>query len=169
MSEKMSFSGRVKNASHEGGVIVAFEGKPPRLGASIRISGGKVIGRVDTVLGPVKSPFVHVHPLLEGIDAKASIGSPVEIAPRADRGRGRHNRRTHVYNRGKKEGIRGRKRHSKKGNNSSDQLDRRSHRKSGRGGKFRADRAPKKNQGRPNMKNTHRRGARRRKDTRRKR
>ena len=85
----MSFSGRVKNTSHEGGVIVAFEGKPPRLGASIRISGGKVIGRVDTVLGPVKSPFVHVHPLMEGIDAKASIGSPVEIAPRLNRGKGR--------------------------------------------------------------------------------
>lgn len=165
----MSFSGRVKNTSHEGGVIVAFEGKPPRLGASIRITGGKVIGRVDTVLGPVKSPFVHIHPLLEGIDAKASIGSPVEIAPRVNRGTGRRNRRSHVYNRGEKKGTRDRRRHSKKRNNSSDQLDRRSHGKSGRGGKFRADRTPKKRKGRQNMKNSHRRGARRRKDTRRKR
>ena len=165
----MSFSGRVKNTSHEGGVIVAFEGKPPRLGASIRITGGKVIGRVDTVLGPVKSPFVHIHPLLEGIDAKASIGSPVEIAPRVNRGTGRRIRRSHVYNRGEKKGTRDRRRHSKKGNNSSDQLDRRSHGKSGRGGKFRADRTPKKRKGRQNMKNSHRRGARRRKDTRRKR
>ena len=165
----MSFSGRVKNTSHEGGVIVAFEGKPPRLGASIRITGGKVIGRVDTVLGPVKSPFVHIHPLLEGIDAKASIGSPVEIAPRVNRGTGRRNIRSHVYNRGEKKGTRDRRRHSKKGNNSSDQLDRRSHGKSGRGGKFRADRTPKKRKGRQNMKNSHRRGARRRKDTRRKR
>jgi rRNA processing protein Gar1 len=165
----MSFSGRVKNTSHEGGVIVAFEGKPPRLGASIRISGGKVIGRVDTVLGPVKSPFVHVHPLMEGIDAKASIGSPVEIAPRVNRGKGRQNRRSQVYKRGRNEGSRDRKRHPKRGKGSSNQSDKRSYRKSGRGGKLRVDRGPKKRQGRPNMKNSHRRGTRRRKDTRRKR
>lgn len=165
----MSFSGRVKNTSHEGGLIVAFEGKPPRLGASIRISGGKVIGRVDTVLGPVKSPFVHIHPLLEGVNPRASIGSPVEIAPRVNRGRGRKNRRHQVYNRGRNEGSRDRKGHSKRGKGQSNQSDRRSNRKSGRGGKLRVDRVPKKRQGRPNMKNAHRRGTRRRKDTRRKR
>ena len=165
----MSFSGRVKNTSHEGGVIVAFEGKAPRLGASIRISGGKVIGKVDTVLGPVKSPFVHVHPLMEGIDAKASIGSTVEIAPRINRGRGRQNKRSQVYNRGGKEGSRGRKRHSKRGHGPSNQSSRRSHGKTRRGGKSRVDRSPKKRQSRPNTKSAHRRGTRRRKDTRRKR
>ena len=77
-----------------GGLLVDFQGRPPRLGARIRISGGKIIGRVDTVIGPVGSALIHVHPLYEGIDARASVGSPVEIAPREQpsqrRSRGRH-------------------------------------------------------------------------------
>ncbi len=93
----MSFSGRVKEASHEGGVLVSFEGKAPRLGASIRISGGKIIGRVDTVLGPLDDPLIHVHPLSDGIDPRATLGSPVEIAPRARAGKGRSRRRTTGY------------------------------------------------------------------------
>ena len=91
---KMSFSGRVSRESHLRGLLVDFEGKPPRLGARIRISGGKIIGRVDTVLGPVGSALIHIHPLYNGIDARASVGSPVEIAPRDNshqgRPRGRH-------------------------------------------------------------------------------
>jgi rRNA processing protein Gar1 len=90
----MSFSGRVSRESHLGGLLVDFEGRPPRLGARIRISGGKIIGRVDTVLGPVGSALIHIHPLYNGIDARASVGSPVEIAPRdksrQGRPRGRH-------------------------------------------------------------------------------
>jgi len=77
-----------------GGLLVDFEGRPPRLGARIRISGGKILGRVDTVIGPVGSALIHIHPLYNGIDARASVGSPVEIAPREkprqDRSRGRH-------------------------------------------------------------------------------
>ena len=90
----MSFSGRVDRESHLGGLLVDFQGRPPRLGARIRISGGKIIGRVDTVIGPVGSALIHVHPLYDGIDARASVGSPVEIAPREQpsqrRPRGRH-------------------------------------------------------------------------------
>lgn len=90
----MSFSGRVDRESHLGGLLVDFEGKPPRLGARIRISGGKILGRVDSVIGPVSSALIHVHPLYDGIDARASVGSPVEIAPRErarqSRPRGRH-------------------------------------------------------------------------------
>ncbi len=78
----MSFSGRVKRTSHEGGLIASFEGRPPRLGTSIRITGGRVLGRVETVLGPVEEPLIHILPLVEGIDTKAAIGSPIEIAPR---------------------------------------------------------------------------------------
>jgi rRNA processing protein Gar1 len=96
-SDIMSFSGRVKEASHEGGLLVSFEGKAPRLGASIRISGGKIIGRVDTVLGPVDSPIIHVHPLTDGIDPRATLGSPVEIAPRIRTGQGRSRRRPSSY------------------------------------------------------------------------
>ena len=90
----MSFSGRVDRESHLGGLLVDFEGKPPRLGARIRISGGKILGRVDSVIGPVSSALIHVHPLYDGIDARASVGSPVEIAPR-ERVRQSRPRRAH--------------------------------------------------------------------------
>ncbi|MDP6212342.1 MAG: hypothetical protein QGF32_02145 [Candidatus Thalassarchaeaceae archaeon] len=90
----MSFSGRVDRESHLGGLLVDFEGKPPRLGARIRISGGKILGRVDSVIGPVSSALIHVHPLYDGIDARASVGSPVEIAPR-ERARQSRPRRGH--------------------------------------------------------------------------
>jgi len=89
----MSFSGRVNRESHLGGLLVDFEGRPPRLGARIRISGGKILGRVDTVIGPVGSALIHVHPLYDGIDARASVGSPVEIAPRESGRQGRPQRR----------------------------------------------------------------------------
>jgi rRNA processing protein Gar1 len=89
----MSFSGRVNRESHLGGLLVDFEGRPPRLGARIRISGGKILGRVDTVIGPVESALIHVHPLYDGIDARASVGSPVEIAPRESGRQGRPQRR----------------------------------------------------------------------------
>ena len=90
----MSFSGRVTEASHEGGLLASFEGRAPRLGASIRITGGKILGRVETVLGPIEEPLIHIHPLLRGIDAKAAVGSPVEIAPRVRSGQGRARGRT---------------------------------------------------------------------------
>ena len=116
----MSFSGRVKEPSHEGGVLVSFEGKAPRLGASIRISGGKIIGRVDTVLGPVDNPLIHVHPLSEGIDPRATLGSPVEIAPRVKAGKGRSRPRkignkVRGSGRGDSRGPRGKKRDSRGG------------------------------------------------------
>ena len=112
----MSFSGRVFGESHEGGLLVSFEGKAPRLGASLRISGGKVIGRVETVLGLVEDPVIHVFPMHNGIDQRATIGSPVEIAPRVRSGhrrpRGRGNDRSQRRNHGKKPS--GREGHRKK-------------------------------------------------------
>ena len=107
----MSFSGRVSRESHLGGLLVDFEGRPPRLGARIRISGGKIIGRVDTVLGPVGSALIHIHPLYNGIDARASVGSPVEIAPRGKsrqgRPRGRHSSGNFRERRGPRKGSSG--------------------------------------------------------------
>jgi rRNA processing protein Gar1 len=85
----MSFSGRVTQASHEGGLLASFQGRAPRLGASIRITGGKILGRVETVLGPVEEPTIHIQPLQRGVDAKSAIGSPIEIAPRVRSGQGR--------------------------------------------------------------------------------
>ncbi|MFQ3344324.1 MAG: zinc finger protein [Candidatus Poseidoniales archaeon] len=95
----MSFSGVVSKISHNGGLLASFEGKPPRLGANIRISGGKSIGRVQTVLGSVEEPMIHIFPISKSIHAKNTIGSPIEIAPRDrtpkpryndDRNRGRN-------------------------------------------------------------------------------
>ena len=86
----MTFSGRVENISHMRGLLVSFEGRSPNLGDTIRVKGGKVLGRVDTVLGPVDSGLVHVFPILRGVEVERAIGSPVEIAPRKS-----GNKRTH--------------------------------------------------------------------------
>ena len=121
----MSFSGRVDRESHEGGLLISFEGRPPRLGARMRVRGGKILGKVETVLGPIESPLIHVHPLYDGIDSRASVGSPVEIAPRENsrksRPRGHYGRgsRNNKSPRGKSVG-RGRhdSRDGKRGGNS---------------------------------------------------
>ena len=121
----MSFSGRVDRESHEGGLLISFEGRPPRLGARMRVRGGKILGKVETVLGPIESPLIHVHPLYDGIDLRASVGSPVEIAPRENsrksRPRGNFGRtnRNNKSHRGKS-GGRGRRnsRESKRGGDS---------------------------------------------------
>ena len=85
----MSFSGTVSKASHEEGLLIAFEGRAPKLGATIRVVGGKTLGRVETVIGSADNPLIHIHPLPGSVDARSAIGSPVEIAPRGrvDRGR----------------------------------------------------------------------------------
>ena len=97
----MSFEGRVSGESHEGGLLVSFEGKAPRLGARLCIVGGKPLGKVETVLGPADDPLVHLFPLANGIDGSKAIGSPVEIAPRHRRESS--NRRPMNSHRGKKD------------------------------------------------------------------
>ena len=164
----MSFSGRVKEESHEGGLMVTFEGKAPRLGANIRISGGKIIGRVDTVLGHVDSPLIHVHPLSEGVDSKASVGSPVEIAPGKRKGSHRSKRRHAGFKRERGRGTMGRKEQGRHGGRSNvgrrgeSKRGGRPNRKSGgrrdnRGGV----RRPSNKGGRPNRKSVGRRDSRR--------
>ena len=134
----MSFSGRVNRESHLGGLLVDFEGRPPRLGARIRISGGKILGRVETVIGPVGSALIHIHPLYDGIDAMASVGSPVEIAPRESprqgRPRGRQSGGSYRGNKGGGQRGRGPGGNGRKSGNSSR---RRDSGKSGRGNKRR--------------------------------
>jgi len=66
----------------------------PRLGAGIRVVGGKTLGRVETVLGPSDEPLIHVHPLNGGVEAGSAIGSPVEIAPRGRVNQSRQDWRT---------------------------------------------------------------------------
>ena len=97
----MSFEGRVSRESHEGGLLVSFEGKAPRLGAKLCIVGGKSLGKVETVLGPADEPLIHLFPLANGIDGSKAIGSPVEIAPRHRRDSSK--RRPMNSHRGKKD------------------------------------------------------------------
>ena len=89
----MSFSGTVSKASHEEGLLIAFEGRAPKLGATIRVVGGKTLGRVETVIGSADNPLIHIHPLPNSVDARSAIGSPVEIAPSGRFNRGRQDRR----------------------------------------------------------------------------
>ena len=56
----MSFSGNVIRESHEGGLLVEFEGRAPGLYTGIRIVGGKFLGRVDSVIGPVAVSYTHL-------------------------------------------------------------------------------------------------------------
>ena len=78
----MSFSGEVSKKSHEGGILASFEGKPPSLGTNIRITGGKTLGRVQSVIGNIENPMIHIFPLSRGIDSLTAIGANIEIAPR---------------------------------------------------------------------------------------
>ena len=78
----MSFSGIVNRPSHEGGLLVSFEGRAPGLYTGIRVVGGKFLGRVDSVIGTKDRAFIHIKPLAEGVIATNAIGSPIEIAPR---------------------------------------------------------------------------------------
>jgi len=98
----VSFEGRVSRESHEGGLLIAFEGRAPRLGARLCVTGGQTLGKVETVLGPADEPLVHLYPLANGIEGSKVIGSPVEIAPRLRRD-SRKPRRMGEY-RGRREG-----------------------------------------------------------------
>ena len=129
----MTFSGRVTSVSHMGGLLISFEGRSPNLGDVLRINGGKLLGKVDTVLGPVDSGLVHVHPLFNNVDASRAVGSPVEIAPkktkvhRGQKGSGKRNDKRGVQNRGRgrrdstfsrgrtRGGVRSSNRHSRPG------------------------------------------------------
>ena len=105
----MTFSGRVEDISHMRGLLVSFEGRSPNLGDTIRVKGGKVLGRVDTVLGPVDSGLVHVFPISKGVEVERAMGSPVEIAPcksGSKRSPGGARRREN-YQRGRSGGPRG--------------------------------------------------------------
>ena len=83
----MSFSGSVSRSSHEGGLLVSFEGRAPGLYTGIRVVGGKFLGRVDSVIGSIDGAYIHIKPLAEGVVAENAVGSPVEIAPRDRRPR----------------------------------------------------------------------------------
>lgn len=97
----MSFSGTASKTSYDGGILASFEGKPPSLGTNIRIRGGKSIGRVQSVIGNVQNPMLHIFPLSRGINATSTIGADIEIAPRDRTPKSKKNKgRNPSYNRG---------------------------------------------------------------------
>ena len=104
----MTFSGRVEEVAHMRGLLVSFEGRSPNLGDTIRVRGGKILGRVDTVIGPVDSGLVHIHPVSRGVEVDLAIGSPVEIAPRRARDKRGGNRHRNGKNTSRSEGGRSR-------------------------------------------------------------
>ena len=98
----MSFSGTVSKTSHEGGILASFEGKPPSLGTNIRIRGGKNIGRVQSVIGSVKNPMIHIFPLSREVSAKSTVGASIEIAPRDRTPKSKKNKRRNINRNGNK-------------------------------------------------------------------
>ena len=82
------FEGKVIRISHERGLLISFNGSSPALGSTIVDNSGTTLGRVETVLGNINEPLVHVHPLKSGVFANDCIGKNVKI-----RARGKDNSR----------------------------------------------------------------------------
>ena len=76
------FEGKVIQVSHERGLLVSFEGSSPALGSTIVDNSGNILGRVETVLGNINEPLVHIHPVKSGIVANDCIGKNVKIRAR---------------------------------------------------------------------------------------
>ena len=57
------FHGIVDRASHEGGLLLSFNGSSPALGSHIIDEDENWIGMVDSVIGNVDTPFVHLLPI----------------------------------------------------------------------------------------------------------
>ena len=68
------FRGNVVRPSHEGGLLISFTGSSPALGSSIETENGIRLGKVDTVLGSIHEPWVHVYPITKGLDVVDVLG-----------------------------------------------------------------------------------------------
>ena len=76
----MAFDGHIREISHEGGMLAPFTGEAPKLGQIMQLPGGKVVGKVDTVIGEVTAAVVHINPFRD-IEVELLVGQPVELAP----------------------------------------------------------------------------------------
>lgn len=91
------FSGTVESKSHEGGLLVHFDGSSPSLNAIVvRSDDGHYIGKVDGVLGNTNHPLAHVAHVDRSLDMDALIGVCVTVRakqppkePRSERSDGR--------------------------------------------------------------------------------
>ena len=70
----LMFRGNVVRPSHEGGLLISFTGSSPALGSTIETEKGTRLGKVDTVLGSIHNPWVHVYPISKGLDVVDVLG-----------------------------------------------------------------------------------------------
>ena len=72
------FTGTVESKSHEGGLLVNFEGSSPALNAiMVRADDGTYIGKVDGVIGSTNHPLAHVAHVDRALDMDALVGVAV--------------------------------------------------------------------------------------------
>ncbi len=74
------FRGDVVRPSHEGGLLISFTGSSPALGSTIETESGIRLGKVDTVLGSIHNPWVHIYPLSKGLDIVDVLGQSTIIS-----------------------------------------------------------------------------------------
>ncbi|DAC09622.1 MAG TPA: hypothetical protein D7H88_01245, partial [Candidatus Poseidoniales archaeon] len=80
------FSGTVESKSHEGGLLVHFDGSSPALNAiMIRSDDGSYIGKVDGVIGNTDHPLAHIAHIDRSLDMDALIGVTVSVRPKKPR------------------------------------------------------------------------------------
>ena len=80
------FSGSVDSISHEGGLLLTFDGSSPALDSIIiRSSDGVYIGKIDGVLGNTDSPMAHVGHIDRKLDLNSLIGEEVTIRAKKPR------------------------------------------------------------------------------------
>ena len=71
------FTGTVESKSHEGGLLVHFDGSSPALNAiMVRADDGTYIGKVDGVIGSTDRPLAHVLMLTD-----PSTWTPSSVCP----------------------------------------------------------------------------------------
>ena len=74
------FTGTVETKSHEGGLLVHFDGSSPALNAiMVRADDGTYIGKVDGVIGSTDRPLAHVAHIDRSLDMDALIGVSVSV------------------------------------------------------------------------------------------
>jgi len=107
------FTGTVESRSHEGGLLVHFEGSSPSLNAIIvRSEDGSYIGKIDGVLGSTDHPLAHVAHVDRALDMEALIGAQVSVRVKQRRteDRGRSGGRTENRNQDERPWQRGNQR-----------------------------------------------------------
>ncbi|MBL6733021.1 MAG: hypothetical protein ISP84_00570 [Candidatus Poseidonia sp.] len=88
------FTGTVESQSHEGGLLVHFEGTSPALNAiMVRSDDGTYIGKVDGVIGNTNHPLAHIAHVDRNLDMDALIGVQVTVRAKKPRSDDRSNQR----------------------------------------------------------------------------